>query len=86
MCSRVRRRRSWSAQIIRALDGPLAPIACASRAFYRRCEDCPQDRPCTVRLVMVQVRDAIAAVLDARSLAEMRTLAETEADGLMYHI
>ena len=35
---------------------------------------------------MVQVRDAIAAVLDARSLAEMRTLAETEADGLMYHI
>ena len=73
-------------QIIRALDGPLAPIGCASRAFYRRCEDCPEDRPCSVRLVMVQVRDAMAAVLDSRSLAEMRTLAETDADGLMYHI
>ena len=46
----------------------------------------PEDRPCSVRLVMVQVRDAIAAVLDSRSLAEMRTLAETDADGLMYHI
>ena len=42
--------RSWSAQIIRALDGPLAPIACASRAFYRRCEDCPADRPCACDL------------------------------------
>ncbi len=72
--------------IIRSLDGPLAPIACASRAFYRRCEDCPSDRPCSVRLVMVQVRDAMAAVLDARSLSEMRTLAQTESDGLMYHI
>ena len=25
--------------IIRALDGPLAPIGCASRTSFRRCED-----------------------------------------------
>jgi len=73
-------------QIVRALDGPLAPIACASRAFYRRCDDCNPDQPCSVRLVMVQVREAIAAVLDARSLAEMRVLAETDEDAIMYHI
>ena len=73
-------------QIVRALDGPLAPIACASRAFYRRCEDCDPHQLCSVRLVMVQVRDAIAAVLDARSLAEMRVLAETADDAIMYHI
>lgn len=62
--------------IIRALDGPLAPIGCASVTFYRRCEDCPSDRRCSVRLVMSEVREAIAAVLDSRSLAEMRSAAE----------
>ena len=61
--------------IIRSLDGPLAPIGCASRTSYRRCEDCALDQPCSVRLVMVQVRESIAAVLDLRSLAEMRQIA-----------
>ena len=73
-------------QIIRSLDGPLAPIACASKVFYRRCEDCPDDRPCSVRRIMVQVREAMTAVLDARSLAEMRQLAEVGDDALTYHI
>ncbi len=73
-------------QIVRSLDGPLAPIQCASRAFYRPCADCAPDRPCAVRRVMAQVRDAIAAVLDARSLAEMRMLAETGEEQFTYHI
>jgi Rrf2 family protein len=73
-------------EIVRSLDGALAPIACASRAFHRDCEDCPPDRPCAVRLVMAQVREAIAAVLDKRSLWEMRALAETGDEPLMYHI
>ena len=62
--------------IIRALDGPLAPIGCASVTFFRRCEDCAPDRPCAVRLVMSEVREAIAAVLDSRTLAQMRREAE----------
>src|ERR1700722_13541491 len=41
--------------IIRSLDGALAPIACASRAFYRRCEDCSRDAPCAVQRVMMEV-------------------------------
>ncbi len=61
-------------EIVRALDGMLAPIGCASRTFYRRCEDCPADRPCGVQIVMTQARDAIASVLDARTLAELRDL------------
>jgi Rrf2 family protein len=61
-------------EIVRALDGMLAPIGCASRAFYRRCEDCPADRPCGVQIVMAQARDAIASVLDARTLADLRDL------------
>ncbi len=56
--------------IIRALDGPLAPIACASRAAYRSCDDCDV-ATCPVRLSMVRVRDAMAEVLDGLSLADM---------------
>ena len=72
--------------IIRSLDGPLAPIGCASRTSYRRCEDCAQDKPCSVRLVMVQVRESIAAVLDSRSLAEMRQIADPLEEAITYHI
>jgi Rrf2 family protein len=60
--------------IVRALDGMLAPIGCASKAFYRRCDDCDPTRPCGVQVVMAQARDAISSVLDARTLSEMREL------------
>eukprot|EP01037_Dinobryon_pediforme_P017849 gene17849-18078_t len=73
-------------QIIRALDGPLAPIPCASRVFYRRCDDCVTEAKCTVRLMMMEVRNAIADVLDHRSLAEMRELDDTEDNAYIYHI
>ncbi len=64
--------------IVRSLDGPLAPIGCASVVFYRRCDDCDPNKPCSVRLIMGEVREAISAVLDARSLAEMRQLTLVE--------
>jgi Rrf2 family protein len=58
--------------VIRVLDGPLAPIACASRTAYQRCDDCANEKKCTVRLMMLEVRNAIATILDHRTLAEMR--------------
>lgn len=57
--------------VVRALDGPLAPIACASRTAYQPCDDCGDLAACAVRLTMLEVRDAMAAVLDRMSLAEM---------------
>jgi len=57
--------------IVRTLDGPLAPILCASRRAYRRCADCRDPATCEVRLAMTEARDAIAQVLDAKSLADM---------------
>jgi Rrf2 family protein len=72
-------------EIVRALDGPLAPIACASKGYYRRCEDCTEGN-CAVRLMMLEVRNSIAFVLDRRSLAQMRALAEIDEEALMYHI
>lgn len=62
--------------IVRALDGPLAPIQCASKTVYRRCDDCIDETRCAVRLVMLQAREAIADVLDKTSLEQMRRLAD----------
>jgi Rrf2 family protein len=61
-------------EIVRALDGMLAPIACASKKYYRKCDDCPSEGKCRVRLMMREVRASISNVLDHRSLADMRRL------------
>jgi len=73
-------------QIIRVLDGPLAPIQCCSVSAYRRCADCGDESRCSVRLIMVEARNALSAVLDSRSLAEMRALSDTDEQSFMYHI
>ena len=57
--------------IVRVLDGPLAPIPCASRTRYRACDDCDV-ATCQVRHMMLAVRNAIAEVLDATTVAQMR--------------
>ncbi|MCO6177091.1 MULTISPECIES: Rrf2 family transcriptional regulator [Ciceribacter] len=56
--------------VIRALDGPLAPIRCASRTAFEACDDCDDPVSCQVRISMTEVRDAIAAILDNMTLAE----------------
>lgn len=58
--------------IIRALDGPLAPISCASQTAYQTCEDCPYATApdCPIRSPMLEVRNAIAGVLDNYSLQD----------------
>jgi Rrf2 family protein len=57
-------------QVIRTLDGPLAPIRCASRTAFEECEDCSDPAGCRVRHSMTIVRDAIAEILDHMTLAE----------------
>ncbi|MET0181607.1 MAG: Rrf2 family transcriptional regulator [Caulobacterales bacterium] len=57
-------------EIIRAVDGPLAPIACASINFYERCADCKDERSCAIRKMMKQVRDATSEILDNITLAD----------------
>jgi Rrf2 family protein len=72
--------------IVRALDGPLAPIPCASVTAFRPCDDCADLNACAVRLIMVDARNAIANVLDNRTLAELRTLTNPSELAAMYHI
>lgn len=57
-------------QIVRIMDGPLAPIPCASLTGYRRCADCKDEKTCAVRRTMREVRDAAASILDGMTLAQ----------------
>jgi Rrf2 family protein len=59
-------------QVIRILDGPLAPIACVSKTAYQKCKDCPHadTKSCPVQMVMLDVRNAIADILDNYSLSD----------------
>ena len=66
--------------VVRALDGPLAPIACASRTAYEPCADCDNSELCGVRLIMTDVRDAIANILDRTSLATLVERTQTDGD------
>lgn len=57
-------------EIVRVMDGPLAPVSCVSVTAYRTCDECPSEEACEIRRVMQRVRDAISDVLDATSLAD----------------
>jgi Rrf2 family protein len=72
--------------VIRTLDGPLAPIACASRTAYQPCDDCADVNACAVRLTMAKVRDAMSDILDRLTLADMLALDSGTRAAVMYHI
>ena len=66
-------------QIVRVLDGPLAPVRCVSQMAYEPC-DCPDEQTCGLRMVMGDVRNAIAAILDNTNLADVtRRMNDTRA-------
>lgn len=56
-------------EVVRILDGPLAPIPCVSHTAYARCGECVDEDTCAVRLAMKDVRDATAAILDGTSVS-----------------
>ena len=58
-------------QVIRLLDGPLAPLPCVSETAYQPCDDCTDENSCGIRLVMKEVRDATAKILDNTTLADV---------------
>ena len=61
--------------VIRLIDGPLAPISCASVTAYERCS-CPDQEHCGLHMLMLDVRNMLAEALDSYTLADtvQRTL------------
>ena len=58
-------------QAIRVMEGPLAPVPCVSETSYATCSECSNEATCGIRLVMKDVRDAMAEILDGTSLADV---------------
>lgn len=57
-------------EVIRRLEGPLAPIGCVSQTAYEKCT-CPDEEHCGLRMLMLDVRNAIAGILDRYTLADV---------------
>jgi Rrf2 family protein len=58
------------AQVIRHIEGALAPVSCVSERFYEKCT-CPDEAKCGIRSVMKEVRDAIAKILENFTVADL---------------
>ena len=57
------------ALVIRMIDGPIAPLPCASETRFKKCEECADIETCGTRIVMKEVRDAMAPILERTTLA-----------------
>jgi Rrf2 family protein len=77
------------AEVIRHIEGPLAPVSCVSERFYEKCS-CPNEDKCAIRSVMKEVRDAIVKILEDVTVAQLcervKTLQGTHANALDYII
>ena len=71
-------------ELIRLVDGRLAPICCASENAYQPCS-CPDEDHCGLRMLMIDVRNAIAGILDRYSIAQVVevTLRKMRRDGIV---
>jgi Rrf2 family cysteine metabolism transcriptional repressor len=58
-------------EVVRAMDGPLAPMSCVSASGYMEC-GCPEPETCGLRVIWKEARDALAEVLDNTTFAEVR--------------
>jgi len=69
--------------VVRLIDGPLAPIGCVSQTAYEKCT-CPDETHCGLRMLMLDVRNAIAGILDRYTLADIVevTLRKMRRDGV----
>jgi Rrf2 family protein len=68
-------------QVVRIMEGPLAPLPCVSKTSYMRCVECRDERSCGIRIVMKDVRDATVQILDSTSLADVLKRIESVVQG-----
>jgi Rrf2 family protein len=57
-------------EILRIIDGPIAPLPCLSLTAYRRCSDCDGEQGCEIHHVFAKVADAMRKVLFNTTIAD----------------
>lgn len=58
-------------EMLRLIDGPIAPLACLSRRAYQRCDDCTDEASCRIRKVFAEVFYTYLLIIDSLTLADM---------------
>jgi len=58
-------------ELLRKIDGPIAPLPCLSRRAYQRCEDCKDEATCRIRKVFADVFWSYLLIIDSLTLADM---------------
>jgi Rrf2 family protein len=64
-------------ELLRLIDGPMAPLPCLSRRHYARCEDCSDEGSCRIRRVFGQVFWSYLVLIEALTLADLVQSDET---------
>ena len=86
---RCRPERIDLAEIVRHVEGALAPVSCVSEKYYEKCS-CPDESRCAIRSVMKETRDAIVTILESVTLADLaeraRILEQTPTSALDFII
>ncbi len=58
-------------ELLRMIDGPIAPLACLSRHAYQRCEDCADEATCRIRKVFAEVFWSYLVIIESLTLADL---------------
>ncbi len=58
-------------ELMRLIDGPIAPLPCLSRRAYQRCEDCPDEATCRLRKVFGEVFWSYLILIESLTLADL---------------
>lgn len=58
-------------ELLRLIDGPIAPLACLSRRAYQRCEDCSDEDSCRIRKVFAEVFWSYLVIIESLTLADI---------------
>jgi Rrf2 family protein len=58
-------------ELLRLIDGPIAPLACLSRRAYQRCEDCSDESTCRIRRVFAEVFWSYLLIIESLTLADL---------------
>lgn len=58
-------------QLLRLIEGPIAPLPCLSRSAYQRCEDCADEAACRIRKVFAEVFWSYLLIIESLTLEDM---------------
>lgn len=70
-------------EIVRLIDGPIAPLPCLSRRAYQKCDDCPDEEACRLRQVFGQVFWSYLLLIESLTLADLVPQPESSKSGAL---